>query len=337
MKKLADFLKDVKLPGNLAPVSIVRAPDSLSSDKDSHTLSTINKRLARSSFEISMDDPENITYQHSVLCQTGLPYRNPGNDIRKWERTQGRATLLINAGEILNPKTQKFDNVGLPFGPKPRLILAHLNSEALKKSSSVIDVGSSLTSFVKRIGLDTCGKDIKAIKNHLSRLSCSTVRLGYVENYQAVQVNTQIVTAFNLWFEKDERQRVFWPSTIKLSQEYFNSLMAHAVPLDERAVSSLSHSAMALDIYAWLAQRLHRISPKKPQQFVTWAAIKEQFGWHYGRMDNFKRAFRKTLATVLSQYKDAKLYQNDKGLTLCHSPTPVKSRFSLASPRNKLK
>ncbi len=193
-----------------------------------------------------------------------------------------------------------------------------------------------MTGFTRRIGLDTCGKDIKSIKNHLSRLSCSTVRLGFVKNNRAVQINTQIVSAFDLWFEKDERQRVLWPSTIKLSDEYFNSLMTHAVPLDERAVAALSHSAMVLYIYSWLAQRLHRISPKKPQ-FITWVAVKEQFGWHYGRMDNFKSAFRKTLATVLSQYKTAKLYQNNKGFTLCHSPIPVKGRFSLVSPHEKLK
>ncbi|MCP4373261.1 MAG: plasmid encoded RepA protein [Deltaproteobacteria bacterium] len=334
---MADLLKKVKLPENHAPVSVVRAPDlTLPDNNGPSSLSSINKRLVRSSFEISMEEPGSITYQHSILCQTGLPYRNPGDEIRKWERKQGRATLLIEAGRILNPKTQDFVKVGLPFGPKPRLILAHLNSEALKKSSSVIDVGNSLTSFVRRMGLDTCGKDIKAIKNHLSRLSCSTVRLGFVENNHALQINTQIVSAFDLWFEKDERQRVFWPSTIKLSEEYFNSLMTHAVPLDERAVASLSHSAMALDIYAWLSQRLHRISPKKPQ-FITWVAVKEQFGWHYGRMNNFKSAFRKTLATVLTQYKNAKLYQNDKGLTLCHSPAPVKSRLSLVSPHKKLK
>ncbi len=336
MKKLSDILKNIQLPDKHAPVSVVRASNLPSSTKNVSSLSKVSKRLARTSYDISMSDPDNITFQHSVFCQTGLPYRNPGDELRKWERVQGRATLLVNAGEILNPKTQRFVEIGLPFGPKPRLILAHLNSEALKHSSSVINVGNSLTGFVRRLGLDTGGKDIKAIKNHLSRLSCSTIRLGFVENNQAIQVNTQIVSAFNLWFEKDERQRVFWPSTIQLSDEYFTSLMSHAVPLDERAVASLSNSAMALDIYAWLSQRLHRISPKKPQ-FITWVALKEQFGWHYGRMDNFKRVFRKTLATVLSQYKKAKLYQNDKGLTLCNSPTPVKSRQVLVSPRKKIK
>ncbi len=336
MKKLADLLKEVKLPEKHAPVSVVRSPDLPTPDKDTSSLSRVNKRLARTSFEISNEDTYSITYQHSVLCQTGLPYRNPGDDVREWEQTQGRATLFIGAGKIINPDTQKFVDVGLPYGAKPRLILAHLNSEALKKSSSVIDVGSSLTNFVHRIGLHNSGQDIKAIKNHLTRLSCSTVRLGFLENNRAVQINTQIVTAFDLWLEKDARQRVFWPSTIKLSHEYFNSLMTHAVPLNEKAVGALSHSAMGLDIYSWLAQRLHRIRLNKPQ-FITWAAIKEQFGSEYGRMDNFKRVFRKTLATVLTQYKEAKIYQNNKGLTLKNSPAPIRDRLSFASPRKKLR
>jgi len=52
---------------------------------------------------------------------------------------------------------------------------------------------------------------------------------------------------------------VLWPSVIRLSHEYFTSLQNHAVPLDEQALGGLAHSAMALDTYAWLAQRLHRV------------------------------------------------------------------------------
>jgi hypothetical protein len=37
-------------------------------------------------------------------------------------------------------------------------------------------------------------------------------------------------------------------------------------------IAALSHSALALDIYAWLAQRLHRIPPGKPQR-VSWEAL----------------------------------------------------------------
>ena len=143
-------------------------------------------------------------------------------------------------------------------------------------------------------------------------------------------MQAHIVSGFDLWFPKDERQRVLWPSTVRLSLDYFESLQRHAVPLDERAVAALSHSAMALDIYRWLAQRLHRVRPGKPA-FIPWTALKDQFGWHYGRMDNFKRVFRQTLDMVLSQYRGARLELDDRGMTLRNSPPPVKGRMALIS------
>ena len=43
-------------------------------------LSRIQQRLIRSAVEIEADDPDSILYQHTVFCQTGLPYRDPGKD-----------------------------------------------------------------------------------------------------------------------------------------------------------------------------------------------------------------------------------------------------------------
>jgi hypothetical protein len=36
---------------------------------------------------------------------------------------------------------------------------------------------------------------------------------------------------------------VLWPSTLRLSADYFESLTRFAVPLDERAIAALAHSA----------------------------------------------------------------------------------------------
>ena len=48
------------------------------SEEDPRQLSLIHRRLVSSSAEIMGAPPEEITYQHTVLCQTCLPYRNPG-------------------------------------------------------------------------------------------------------------------------------------------------------------------------------------------------------------------------------------------------------------------
>jgi hypothetical protein len=293
--------------------------------------SRVQQRLIRSAVEIEADDPDAILFQHTVFCQTGLPYRNPGDVVRIWMRKQGTARLEVEAGRAFSPGADEFVDVGLPFGPKPRLILVYLNAEALRTGSPEIEVEDSLTAFVKRLGFVSKGRNMLIIKEQLARLSAAEIRLAVAYGTaQARQVQAHIVTGFDLWFPKDERQRVLWPSTVRLSLDYFESLQRHAVPLDERAVAALSHSAMALDIYAWLAQRLHRINSGKPA-FIPWAALKEQFGWHYGRMDNFKRIFRQTLTMVLSQYRGARLELDDRGMALRNSPPPVKGRMALIS------
>ena len=296
-------------------------------------LSKVERRAIKTSVEISMEPPEDIAFQHTVLCQTSLPYRNPGEDVLRWERKQGRVHLLVNAGEALNPETDEYVQLGLPFGAKPRLILAHLNAQAIKTGSPVLDMDDSLTAFVKRVqGRDPTGPNIRAFKDHLGRLAASVIRMAVSKDGRAVQVDSKIVTAFDLWFTKNEQQRVLWPSTIRLSEDYFNSLQRHAVPLDERALGALSHSAMALDIYAWLAQRLHRIPTGRPQ-FITWAAIKDQFGQGYKRMNKFKEVFRVAMKQVLVQYQEANIQEDGRGLTLRNSAPPVaKTLFLVNKP-----
>src|ERR1019366_5488950 len=140
------------------------------------------------------------------------------------------------------------------------------------------------------------------------------------------------ITAFDLWLEKDERQRCLWPTTIHLSKEYFDSLLLHAVPLYEEDLAALAHSALALDLYSWLAQRLHRVTPTRPA-FITWVALKQQFGPDYGRMDNFKRIFRVALRQVRARYDRARLDLDGHGITLHHSMPPVTKRQVLLSPK----
>lgn len=80
------------------------------------------KRLLDAS-EATTRDPEMVAFQHSVLAQTGLPYRNPGDDVRVWERNNGQASLQVAAGSAMHPELCRLVPLGLPYGPKPRLTL----------------------------------------------------------------------------------------------------------------------------------------------------------------------------------------------------------------------
>jgi hypothetical protein len=235
---------------------------------------------------------------------------------------------VIEAGRALHPISDCFVEIGLPFGPKPRLILAYLNAQALRTNSPLIEVEPTLTAFVRRLGLHKDGHTILMVKDQLARLAAARVMLGVNTGAErAATIVMPIIRAFDLWFPRNESQRILWPATVRLSDDYFNTLCSHAVPLDERAIANLSNSAMGLDIYMWLAQRLHRV-PVKPQ-FVPWAAVKEQFGWNYAKMFKFKDVFRTTLTVVKTQYPSARFQTDRRGMTLFNSPPPVAKRVQI--------
>jgi hypothetical protein len=297
------------------------------------------------------DYEQSILFQHSVFCQTSLPPRDPGADVRVWERQNGDATLRITAGMVMHPVEKVFVPIGLPFGPKARLVLLTVNQRAILTQSPVLDVDKSLTSFVcNMLKLSNKGENITAVKDQLARLSASTIQLGLARDGHATTINSQIVTAFDLWFPKNDRQRVLWPTAIRLSHEYFQDLLTHAVPLDENHIAALSHNSLALDIYSWLAQRLHRVPTSAPQH-ISWVALYDQFGQGYDRLRKFREVFRTALKQVLLVYRTARvddcapkparayvingrtLYREEPptGLWLYNSPPPVTKQLALRS------
>ena len=292
-------------------------------------VSRVQRRLVSASADIRSEMPDELTFMHSALCQCVLPARKPAEGVREWKRHQGRAVLLVEAGQAVHPATGDFVPLPLPYGPKARLILMHLNGEAMRTGTPVIHVDNSLTAFVTRIqGRSPTGPEVRTVKDQLAALSAATVRMGISSDERSLQLDTKIVGAFDLWFPRQENQRVLWPSTVRLSLDYFESLTRHAVPLDERAIAALAHSAMALDVYCWLAQRLHRVPEGRPQ-FIPWTGLFEQFGQNYAQVRFFRRDFLTTLKQVTSAYPAARFDVDGKGMSLSNSPPPVSKRLSL--------
>lgn len=302
---------------------------------------------------VTVDEDTYPLYQHSLMCQTCLPYHDPGDSVRTWDRIQGSAHLRIKAGEAMHPGLGHLVDVGLPFGPKSRVILMYINQQAVLTRSPHIKVGTSFSSFVHTaLGLHSNGRNMNAVKDQLARLSTAEIVLGQVtDGKEATTDVARIVSRLEVHLTKNENQRILWPEHISLSSEYFHSLLQHAVPLKEVHIRALSHTCMGLDIYTWLAQRLHRIEPNSPQK-VSWMSLHTQFGQGYDLQKNpkslgkFRLDFRKALHQVLLVYRGARVidavqkkprlrpqggemvWRSDyaEGLTLFHSPPPVPKR-----------
>ena len=182
-------------------------------------LTPIQERL----LSMSGDDECSILFQHSILCQTSMPYRDPG-DVKIWHRRNGFIRMELFAGRVLDPQLDEIVDVPLPFGPKPRLVLCHLNAEALRKQSPIIELEDSLTAFVRRtLKLDPGGRTIKSVKEQLNRLAAADFRLYAKHEHGAVTVKGTVIEGLDIWVSKDERQRVLWPSVVQFSQRYFDT------------------------------------------------------------------------------------------------------------------
>jgi len=285
--------------------------------------SAIQIRIARSQVDIMTFKgiAKDALFQHSILCQTFLPYRNPGNSILNWEHHQGKAQLSIQSNKVWHPETKSHSHIGLPYGVKARLLFLYLNTLAVQNQSPLIPIEGKLSTFMKQMGMDTNGRNIADTRKIYRRLMLSTISLSYHNK----EGNIKIVRAFDIPPDRQHAQ-LDWLPFIHLSDTYYNSLIQHAIPIDKRAIRALAHNAMAIDLYTWLSQRLHRV-PKLRPQFISWAAVRAQFGPQYKRMCDFKSNFRKYLTVVLTQYPSARIKEiPNKGFSIQYSPSPIRKK-----------
>jgi len=103
-----------------------------------------------------------------------------------------------------------------------------------------------------------------------------------------------------------------------LSQSFFDELKKHPVPVEEAAVRQIANNSLALDVYCWLAYRLHSLSSPIT---ISWKALHGQFGRSVARLDHFKEHFRSVLALAQSVYPDANFEEAASGIGLVLKPS----------------
>ena len=64
-------------------------------------LSRIHERLI--SMPLQDEEAQSILYQHSVLCQTYMPYRDPGEAVRLWQRKNGMVQMDLPRTRVYLP------------------------------------------------------------------------------------------------------------------------------------------------------------------------------------------------------------------------------------------
>jgi len=290
------------------------------------------RRVVNTAEKISVDPyPEQVDFLHAVLCQVGMPRKHVEGRI--FERNNNAVSMILEAGRLY--RRGHWVDMPLPYGTRPRLVMVYVSSEAIRTQSRTIEIGESIYEFLKRLGIDPNGGPrggYTMFKKQMEALAACRMTLGLSFPDRDITVNTQPISRFEAWLVNHGPERPLWPGVLDLSQEFFDTLTTHAVPLDHRALGALKHSALALDIYAWLANRLCRI--KEPKGIMlSWKSFKEQFGQEYKDIRNFKKSFIEALRQVHAVYPEAKLEQLPNGFLLKLSPPPIQKKQILMPPQ----
>lgn len=290
-------------------------------------ISRSDEKLIDISADIAGNPPtsQDFAFTHAVLCQVGLPRSKVEG--REFMRRSGDAWINVQAGYLDEGKGAVAQPV--PYGAMPRIALAWASTYALRHKTREIPIGGSANEFIRlMLGDDGGGRQYTTLRKQLHALAACRLQIGY----KGRTFNGQPIEQFDAWLrDKNVKGQVpLWPGVLLLSQSYFNELQnGAAVPLDNRALHALRGSALALDVYLWLARRLHYIPAKKPI-FLRWQTLREQFGQEYAGKEavkDFKKKFLSALQKVLVVYSTAKVSVVTGGLLLACSPPPISKKF----------
>jgi hypothetical protein len=270
----------------------------------------INRALAIED-ELALD-ADALGFMARAMVQATLPHSKVvGNE---FTRRNGNYSLTI-----LSPSS-----IGLPYGSVPRLLLAWVTTEAVKTKSRELELGDSLSGFMRELDLVPTGGrwgSITRLKEQTKRLFASSITAIY-EQGQGTQIINQAVAdrAVFWWHPKDPDQAALWKSTITLTDNFYREIIDRPVPIDMRAIKALKKSPMALDIYTWLT---YRVSYLKRPTAISWASLAMQFGSSYSRQRDFKTAFTSELKKVVTVYGGVQVEALPTGLLVKPSLTHI--------------
>lgn len=263
---------------------------------------------------------DDLAFMHSVLCQVGLPRSKV--DGHEFTRRQGAAWICVQAGYLDEGGGQVRQSV--PYGPMPRLALAWVSTYALRHNTREVPIGDSASAFLKQLGKTTSGGSrggYSTLRAQMHALAACRLQLGY----KGRTFNGQPIQQFDAWVTaNDSGQKALWPGLLVLSDQYFRELQAVGVPLDTRALQALKGSALALDVYTWLAHRLHRLGVSG--QWLSWNQLFGQFGQEFTGLrplNDFQKVFKVALRDALAVYPAARVKLDALGLLMLPSQPPV--------------
>jgi hypothetical protein len=256
--------------------------------------SSVDRSVVEAAAGYLSSEDTDVGYLFSGWAQAALPHRRLPNDTA-WQVTTDRVTLIVQPG--LRPTLEgNPTSVGVPYGSRARLILLYLQTEAVRTNSREVELGRSLHAWLRRLEIPVGGKQMASVRDQAERISRCRLSFQIRHGSRTGLVNQHILDT-SMFIEDDTVQGGLFVEKASLSQSFFDELKKHPVPVEEAAVRQIANNSLALDVYCWLAYRLHSLDSSIT---ITWKALHGQFGRSVNRLDHFKDHFRTVLALATS-------------------------------------
>jgi hypothetical protein len=283
------------------------------------TAGKLDRQCVETAFAVMSDEEQRIGMMHAGFAMTALPHKAIDDNV--WVRQGGNIKLRIESGTDANDA-----KAGLPYGAIARIILLYLQTEAVRTRSREVELGRSMNQWLTAMGIDNGGKTYRLVREQSRRLSLCRLTFYRVTEEATIITNGSFVRdAILPNYDRADGQLPLWHEAVRLDEDFYESLIGHSLPLRMAAIQKIAHRSMALDVYVWLAYRLHQLP--KPTA-ITWKALHDQFGGGYRHVRQFRAKFKEPLALALAAYPEAVLDVGEDGVILHPSAPPVPRRHS---------
>jgi hypothetical protein len=277
-----------------------------------------HQSLVNIAAEVLADEQQHIGISYTGFCLTSLPHKRLPDDA-VWEKRGHHVTLMIEPGRMkAKGKTVLY---GVPYGARARMILLYLQTQAVRTGSREVELGRSMRAWLERMGITYGGETAKALREQAARISACSLKFFWEGDQQDGWSAGRIVNS-GLRFHamETENQLPLWVDRVVLDEVFYKALRDHPVPLRETAIRELRDRSMSLDLYVWLAWRLHTLTKPTP---ISWAAIHNQFGGGFQAIRHFRPRFLEALGAAVAAYPEAKVQAEETGIVLHPCKPPV--------------
>lgn len=276
--------------------------------------------------EVLADETQTIGISYTGFCLTSLPHKKLADNVA-WEKKGHRVSLLVEPGRMkVRGKTQLY---GVPYGARARMVLLYLQTQAVRTGSREIELGRSMRVWLERMGIAYGGETAKALREQAARISACSLKFFWDDEHGADGWSAGRIVTSGLRFHTmgGDGQENLWEDRVELDPVFYKTLKDHPVPLLEAAIRQLRDRSMSLDLYVWLAWRLHTLAKPTP---ISWPAVFSQFGEGYRELYHFKPRFTEALAAAVAAYPEARVEVTDAGIILSPSRPPIGKQPRLA-------